>query len=70
MSNDSQVGAMFRRAEFVAVAGRACRFNGAPDIQPFRRLLETDGNAVTDGATPSGPNRLWELFKDPLHLRR
>ncbi|MXX89418.1 MAG: SDR family NAD(P)-dependent oxidoreductase [Boseongicola sp. SB0665_bin_10] len=58
-----------RLAEPVAVVGMACRFPGAPDIPSFWHLLETGGNAVTDGAPASGPNRLEELFKDPRNLQ-
>ncbi len=59
----------FRRAEPIAIVGMACRFPGAPDIRSFWRLLETGGNAVTDGAPRSGPNRLGELFEDPRNLQ-
>ncbi|MYA90048.1 MAG: type I polyketide synthase, partial [Boseongicola sp. SB0662_bin_57] len=69
MSRGQQVDETFRRAEPVAVVGMACRFPGAPDIRSFWRLLETGGNAVTDGAPASGPNRLEELFKDPRNLQ-
>ncbi|MDE0694541.1 MAG: polyketide synthase, partial [Boseongicola sp.] len=69
MSMGHQVNETFRRAEPIAVVGMACRFPGAPDIQSFWHLLETGGNAVTDGAPASGPNRLEALFKDPRNLQ-
>ena len=47
----------------------ACRFPGSPDLAAFWRLLEEGGNAVTDGAPGSGPERLQELFGDPENHR-
>ncbi|MCY3875651.1 MAG: SDR family NAD(P)-dependent oxidoreductase [Rhodobacteraceae bacterium] len=64
-----QVGETLRGAEPIAIVGMACRFPGAPDIRSFWRLLETGGNAVTDGVPGSGPNRLDELFNDPRNLQ-
>ncbi len=58
-----------RRAEPIAVVGMACRFPGAPDIRSFWHLLESGGNSVLDGVPGSGPNRLEELFNDPLNLQ-
>ncbi|MYI67948.1 MAG: polyketide synthase, partial [Boseongicola sp. SB0673_bin_14] len=58
-----------RRAEPIAVVGMACRFPGAPDIRSFWHLLESGGNSVLDGLPGSGPNRLEELFNDPLNLQ-
>ncbi len=69
MSTGHQTDGTRRRAEPVAIVGMACRFPGAPDIRSFWHLLETGGNAVTDGVPRSGPNRLEELFSDPRNLQ-
>ena len=54
--------------EPIAIVGMACRFPGAPDISAFWRLLEEGGNAVSEGAPSSGPDRLQDLFRDPDNL--
>ena len=41
----------------IAIVGMACRLPGAPDLAAFRRLLESGGNAVTDGRQDPGD---WE----------
>ena len=51
-------------AEPIAVVGMACRFPGAPDIPSFWRLLETGGNAVTEGVPGSGVGRVGELLPE------
>ena len=51
-------------AEPIAVIGMACRFPGAPDIPSFWRLLETGGNAVTEGVPGSGVGRVGELLPE------
>ena len=38
----------------IAIVGMACRLPGAPDLAAFRRLLESGGNAVTDGRQDPG----------------
>ncbi len=68
-TRDHKVDETLLRAEPVAIVGMACRFPGAPDIRSFWRLLETGGNAVTDGVPGSGPDRLDELFNDPRNLQ-
>ena len=46
----------------IAIVGMACRFPGAPDLASFWRLLESGGNAVTEGIPASGIGRFGELF--------
>ena len=41
----------------IAIVGMACRLPGAPDLAAFRHLLESGGNAVTDGRQDPGD---WE----------
>ncbi len=50
--------------EPIAVVGMACRFPGAPDLASFWRLLESGGNAVTEGVPGSGVGRIGELYPD------
>ena len=38
----------------IAIVGMACRFPGASDLTSFWQLLESGGNAVTDGRQDSG----------------
>ena len=42
----------------------ACRFPGADDVQAYWRLLESGGNAVTEGVPGSGIGRWGQLFGD------
>ena len=49
--------------EPIAIVGMACRFPGAPDLESFWRLLESGGNAVTEGDPNSGVGRLGEIFR-------
>ena len=46
----------------IAIVGMACRFPGAPDLASFWRLLESGGNAVSEGNPGSGVGRIGELF--------
>ncbi|MCY3714473.1 MAG: SDR family NAD(P)-dependent oxidoreductase [Gemmatimonadetes bacterium] len=48
----------------IAIIGMACRFPGAPDLDSFWRLLETGGNAVTEGVPGSGTGRIGTLFPE------
>ena len=50
--------------EPIAIIGMACRFPGAEGLPAFWRLLETGGNAVTEGSPGSGAGRVGELFPD------
>ena len=50
--------------EPIAIVGMACRFPGANDIEAFWRLLETGGNAITEGVPGSGVGRWGQLFGD------
>ncbi len=58
--------------ERVAIVGMACRFPGASDLASFWHLLESGGNAVTDGRQDSGS---WHGFvgdratEDPVYRR-
>ena len=51
-------------SEPIAIVGMACRFPGANDIEAFWRLLETGGNAVTEGVPGSGVGRWGRIFGD------
>ncbi len=51
-------------SEPIAIVGMACRFPGANDIEAFWRLLESGGNAVTEGVPGSGVGRWGQLFGD------
>ena len=48
----------------IAIVGMACRFPGAESLEAFWRLLESGGNAVTEGVPGSGVGRVGELFGD------
>ena len=50
--------------EPIAIVGMACRFPGADGIPAFWQLLETGGNAVTEGNPGSGAGRMSDLFPD------
>ena len=50
--------------EPIAIVGMACRFPGSPDIASFWRLLQTGGNAVTEGIPGSGVGRVGQLYPD------
>ncbi len=41
--------------EAIAIVGMACRFPGAPDLASFWSLLESGGDAITDGRPDQGP---------------
>ncbi|MCY3660833.1 MAG: SDR family NAD(P)-dependent oxidoreductase [Caldilineaceae bacterium] len=41
--------------EAIAIVGMACRFPGAPDLASFWSLLESGGDAITDGRPNQGP---------------
>ena len=49
--------------EPIAIVGMACKFPGAPDLESFWRLLESGGNAITEGVPGSGVGRLSEIFR-------
>ncbi len=51
--------------EPIAVVGMACKFPGAPDLPSFWRLLESGGNAITEGVPGSGVGRIGEIIRDP-----
>ena len=42
----------------------ACKFPGAPDLASFWRLLETGGNAITEGVPGSGVGRIGEFYPE------
>ena len=48
----------------IAIVGMACRFPGAPDLPAFWRLLETGGNAISEGVPGSGVGRWGQIFGD------
>ena len=50
--------------EPIAVVGMACKFPGAPDLASFWRLLETGGNAITEGVPGSGIGRIGEFYPE------
>ena len=49
--------------EPIAIVGMACKFPGAPDLESFWSLLESGGNAITEGVPGSGVGRLGEIFR-------
>ncbi len=53
---ESQIG------EPIAVIGMACKFPGASDVGALWRLLETGGNAITEGDPGSGIGRIGEFY--------
>ena len=53
-----------RIREPVAIIGMSCRFPGGEGLSGFWRLLESGGNAVTEGSQGSGTGRVSELFRD------
>ena len=50
--------------EPIAIVGMACRFPGAGNLSAFWRLLETGGNAVSEGVPGSGVGRWGQIFGD------
>ncbi len=42
----------------------ACKFPGAPDLASFWRLLESGGNAITEGVPGSGVGRIGEFYPE------
>ena len=53
-----------RPQEPVAIIGMACRFPGGEGLSGFWRLLESGGNAVSEGSHGSGAGRVSERFRD------
>ena len=47
----------------IAIVGMACRFPGGGDLEDFRRLLSSGGDAVEEGTPGSGEGRVGELFR-------
>ena len=50
--------------EPIAIVGMACNFPGAPDLPSFWRLLESGGNAITEGVPGSGVGRIGEFYPE------
>ena len=50
--------------EPIAVVGMACKFPGAPDLASFWRLLESGGNAISEGVPGSGVGRIGEFYPE------
>ena len=48
--------------EPIAIVGMACKFPGAPDIAGLWRLLESGGNAITEGVPGSGVGRIGRFY--------
>ena len=48
--------------EPIAVVGMACKFPGAPDLESFWHLLESGGNAITEGEPGSGVGRIGQFY--------
>ncbi|MDE2969954.1 MAG: type I polyketide synthase, partial [Chloroflexota bacterium] len=48
----------------IAIVGMACKFPGAPDLASFWRLLESGGNAITEGVPGSGVGRIGEFYPE------
>ena len=53
-----------RQGEPIAIVGMACNFPGAPDLPSFWRLLESGGNAITEGVPGSGVGRIGEFYPE------
>ena len=51
-------------AQPIAIVGIACRFPSASDVPGFWQLLDSGGNAVSEGVPGSGSGRVGELFPD------
>ena len=56
----------YRMSEPIAVVGMACKFPGANGLEAFWNLLESGGNAVTDGNLASSVGRFAEIFPDGM----
>ena len=52
------------RGEPIAIVGMACNFPRAPDLAAFWRLLESGGNAITEGVPGSGVGRIGEFYPE------
>ncbi len=50
--------------EPIAVVGMACKFPGAPDLASFWRLLESGGNAISEGVPGSGVGRIGQFYPE------
>ncbi len=48
----------------IAIVGMACKFPGAPDLASFWRLLESGGNAITEGIPGSGIGRIGQYYPE------
>ncbi len=51
-----------RTGEPIAIVGMACRFPGASDLDAFWQLLESGGNAITEGEPGSGVGRIGQFY--------
>ena len=55
-------------SEPIAIVGMACKFPGASVLESFWKLVESGGNAITEGVPGSGKGRLGEIFRgSPVH---
>ena len=63
-ADDSLQPAAGRANEPIAIVGMACNFPGAPDLPSFWRLLESGGNAITEGVPGSGVGRIGEFYPE------
>ena len=61
-SVQSVVGGL--NGEPIAIVGMACKFPGAPDLASFWRLLESGGNAITEGIPGSGVGRIGQYYPE------
>ncbi len=50
--------------EEIAIVGMACKFPGAPDLASFWRLLESGGNAISEGIPGSGIGRIGQYYPE------
>ena len=53
-----------KAAEPIAIVGMACKFPGAPDLASFWRLLESGGNAISEGIPGSGIGRIGQYYPE------
>ena len=55
-------GSASTAGEPIAIVGMACKFPGAPNLGAFWRLLESGGNAITEGDPGSGIGRIGQFY--------
>ncbi len=64
IASHSGVGSPSGPAEPIAIVGMACRFPGANSLDEFWQLLESGGNAITEGVPGSGVGRIGQFYPE------